>query len=286
MRKKTLAVTAVIVCIMAALIIGIIFTAPEEEGADISDTMQDAVLHENDKVDFLGLRVNPGFISALIVSGVLIIFAICVRVFAIPRFKLKPGKFQLFIETVVSFFDNIAATNSPHRNNFLGAYIFAAGVYIFVGTLFELIGLQWMSLAGESVTLGAPLADINAAIALGFLSYFVIMSGGIAANGLRGVGRTLKDFSLPISMSFRLFGALLSGMLVTELVYHYIALSFVIPVLVAVLFTLLHALIQTYVLVMLTSLFYGEVSEPRVVKDKKSKKAAVRAEVRPTTEVH
>ena len=88
-----------------------------------------------------------------------------------------------------------------------------------------------------------------------------------------GVGKTLKDFSLPISMSFRLFGALLSGALVTELVYSFHSLSYGIPVLVGVLFTLLHALIQTYVLTMLTSLFYGEVSEPviRVPKQKKKK---------------
>ena len=82
-----------------------------------------------------------------------------------------------------------------------------------------------------------------------------------AGNGLKGVGSTLKEFSLPISMSFRLFGALLSGLLVTELVYYYVQLSYVLPVLVGVLFTLLHALIQAYVLTMLTALFYGEVSE-------------------------
>ncbi len=93
------------------------------------------------------------------------------------------------------------------------------------------------------------------------MSYLVILSGGIIGNGLKGVGATLKDFSLPISMSFRLFGALLSGLLVTELVYYYLTLSFLLPVVVAVLFTLLHALIQTYVLTMLTSVFYGEVSE-------------------------
>jgi F-type H+-transporting ATPase subunit a len=63
-------------------------------------------------------------------------------------------------------------------------------------------------------------------------------------------------------MSFRLFGAMLSGALVTELVYHYIALSFVLPVIVGVLFTLLHAVIQAYVLTTLTSIFYGEVTEP------------------------
>ena len=94
------------------------------------------------------------------------------------------------------------------------------------------------------------------------------MSGGIAGNGVKGIGLTLKDFSLPVSMSFRLFGALLSGLLVTELVYYYIHLSFVLPVAVGVMFTLLHALIQTYVLTMLTALFYGEVTEPAKRKTK------------------
>ncbi|MFR0871808.1 MAG: hypothetical protein ACLSG5_10680 [Oscillospiraceae bacterium] len=76
---------------------------------------------------------------------------------------------------------------------------------------------------------------------LGCLSYLVILSGGIAGAKIKGVGRTLEEFSLPISMSFRLFGALLSGLLVTELVYYNISLSFVLPVFVGIMFTLLRA---------------------------------------------
>ena len=68
-------------------------------------------------------------------------------------------------------------------------------MYIFFGTLFELFGLQAVTTHGLSISLPAPLSDINAAIALGCLSYLVILSGGIVANGLRGVGKTLKDFS-------------------------------------------------------------------------------------------
>ena len=162
----------------------------------------------------------------------------------------------------MALFDNLAKTNSPHRNRFLGAYIFTAGVYIFVGTVIELFGLQAVTTNGMSMALPAPLADINGAIMMGCLSYLVILSGGIAGNKLKGVGKTLKEFSLPISMSFRLFGALLSGALVTEMVYHYIHLSYGLPIIVGVLFTLLHAVIQAYVLTMLTALFYGEVSEP------------------------
>ena len=258
----------------AALVflVGAICTGGGGKHESIQETMRDAVLHTSARIHFFGLDVNPGLLSAFTVTGVLILFALLVRLLAIPRFRYVPGRFQLLLEQAVGLFDGLARSNSPHRCGFLGAYVFAAGTYIFVGTLFELLGVQAVTTAGASVSLPAPLSDINGAIALGCLSYCVILSGGIAGNGLRGVGRALKDFSLPISMSFRMFGALLSGALVTELVYYYIHLSFVLPVVVGVLFTLLHALIQAYVLTMLTALFYGEVSEPSQKKEKPAKK--------------
>lgn len=248
----------------AALLIGsIVVKPPGNNHESIGELMRDAVLHETNRISLLGLKdVNPGLISAFCVTAVLFVICLFVRIFVIPKFKLVPGRFQLLLETLVGFFDGLATSNSPHRNKFLGAYIFTAGVYIFVGTVFELFGFQAVTTHGTSMALPAPLADINGAIMIGCLSYLVIMSGGIAENRLRGVGLTLKEFSLPISMSFRLFGALLSGALVTELVYHYIHLSYGLPVVVGVLFTLLHAVIQAYVLTMLTALFYGEVSEP------------------------
>lgn len=280
-KKQTILFLSIVLAVCALLIIGIVLTdGLYERTGTIQDTMQDAVLHENDKISLFGLPVNPGLISAYIVTAVILLFAAIVRIFVIPRFKTVPGKFQLVLEEAVGMFDNMAKGSSPHRNNFLGAYIFAAAAYIFIGTLFELIGVPWQSAAGESVTLPAPLSDINGAIALGCLSYLVILAGGIASNRMRGLGRTLKEFSLPISMSFRLFGALLSGLLVSELVYSYLSLSFVLPVIVGVLFTVLHALVQAYVLATLTSLIYGEVCEPYVKKPKKSKEKATKHEVK------
>lgn len=262
-KKQKIVFFSVVLPVVALLIVGIILTdGLYERDATIQETMQDAILHEGDKIDLFGLSVNPGLISAYVVTAAILLFAAAVRIFAIPRFKRVPGKFQLALEQAVGMFEGMARGNSPHRYGFLGAYIFAAAAYIFFGTLFELVGIPWQTAAGESVTLPAPLSDINGAIALGCLSYLVILAGGIVSNRLRGVGRTLKEFSLPISMSFRLFGALLSGMLVTELVYYYIALSFVVPVIVGVLFTLMHAVIQAYVLSILTSMYYGEVTEP------------------------
>lgn len=233
------------------------------EKESIQEVMRDAVLHEGAKVSLFGIKdVNPGLISAFTVTGVITVFALIMRIFVIPKFKMIPGKLQLLLEQAVGLFDNLAKTNSPWRNSFLGAYIFTAGAYIFIGTVFELFGLQAITTVGGSIALPAPLSDINGAICMGCLSYLIILSGGIAGNGVKGIGKTLKEFSLPISMSFRIFGALLSGALVTELVYYYSNLSYVLPVIVGVLFTLLHALIQAYVLTLLTALFYGEVSEP------------------------
>jgi F-type H+-transporting ATPase subunit a len=267
--------------ILVLLLVGIIFTNKGGEHREtLQEVMRDAVLHEDNKMNFFGLAVNPSLVSAYITTAILLVLALIIRIFAVPRFKIVPGKFQALIEMWVGYFDNLAKTNSPHLNSILGAYVFAAGSYIFVGTIFELFGVQGFTTEGYPMAFPAPLADINGAIGMGVFSYLFIMSGGIIANKIKGVGLTLKEYSLPISMSFRLFGALLSGALVTELVYYSMCLSFVLPVIVGVLFTLIHAVVQAYVLTMLTSIYYGEVSEvhEKKPKEKKKKKSEVAAE--------
>ena len=217
----------VMIVLLAALLAAIFLTDPGGEKTEsIQAVMKDAVLHEDNQMAFLGMRVNPSVISDWVVTGLLLVVAALLRIFAIPHFKLVPGKLQSALEALVSFFRDMAKSYSPHRNGFLGVYIFSAGLYIAVGTLFELLGIQSVTTEGMSMSLPAPLSDINAAIA------------------------------------------------VSELVYYTISLSFVLPVLVGVLFTILHALIQTYVLTMLTANYYGEVSEPPKKKAKKEKKPA------------
>ena len=270
-HKKGLALWLAAILLLLA---GALLTGSPGRTETVQEAMRDAVLHDVNRISLLGWKaVNPGLISAFLVTAVLLLAAALIRLFVIPKFQYIPGKLQLLLEEAVGLFDGMAKGSSPHRYGFVRAYIFAAGAYIFVGTLFELLGLQAMTTLGHPITLPAPLSDVNAAIALGCLSYLVILSGGIAGNGVKGIGKSLKEFSLPISMSFRLFGALLSGLLVTELVYYFVSLSFVLPVIVGVLFTLLHAIIQTYVLTMLTSMYYGEVSEPAPPKPKRTRGA-------------
>ncbi len=273
LNKKLIVFLVVWIALIAGLTAAILiigFSGGEKE--TLREVMRDGVLHESNKVGLFGLEVNPGLISAFVVTGVILFLALLIRLIAVPRFKTVPGKFQALIEKGVDFFSDIARSNSPHRTGFVEAYVFSAGLYVFIGTVFELLGIQVITTKGRSVALPAPLADINGALAMGFLSFFVILGAGIVANGPKGGLRVMKDFSLPISMSFRLFGALLSGLLVTELVYYSVFTSFVVPVLVGVVFTLLHAVIQTYVLSTLVSIFYGEAVEPPAAKEKTSKK--------------
>ena len=276
MPKKTRAISIAVFAVLIILLLVGIILVPGHEKEPIREAMSDGVLHERSKISLFGLLdVNPGLISAFTVSGIIIVLAVIIRIFVIPRFTEIPGKLQLLLEQAVKLFSGLASSNSPHRNGFLGAYVFTAGVYVATSTVFELLGVQVIAENGSSATLPAPLADINGAIAMGFMSYGVILISGIIYGRAHGAINALKDFSLPISMSFRLFGALLSGALVTDLVYHYLPLSFVLPAIVAVLFTLLHAIIQTYVLTMLVSVFYGESTErhekkPKIKKQKQT----------------
>ena len=154
---------SLIVLILASiLIIGV----GGEKDESVKEVMRDGVLHESNKVNLFGLAVNPGLISAFTVTAVLLIAALLIRAIALPRFRKVPGKAQSALEWVVSFFYDMAGKNSPHKTAFVGAYIFGVGVYIFFGTLFELLGIQVLTTSGRSVSLPAPVSDINGAIAV------------------------------------------------------------------------------------------------------------------------
>lgn len=74
MKKKKIIAAVVIACVAALLIVGIVLTDPlYTSSEDISDVMQDAVLHEENAISLFGLEVNPSLISAITVTLVLLI---------------------------------------------------------------------------------------------------------------------------------------------------------------------------------------------------------------------
>ena len=135
-HKKVLALWLMAILLLLA---GALLTGSPGRSESVQEAMRDAVLHNVNQISLLGLKaVNPGLISAFTVTGILLLLAVCLRVFVIPRFQYTPGRLQLLLEEWVGLFDGMAKGSSPHRCGFLGLYIFSAGSYIFVGTLFEL----------------------------------------------------------------------------------------------------------------------------------------------------
>ena len=135
-KKRAIQLAIWLILISVFLVYALVTCSQTGKQETIQQVIREAVLHETDKIDILGLQVNPGVVSAFTVTVIILLLAGCIRIFAIPRFRMVPGKFQLLLEQLVGFFDRLAKSNSPHRNGFLGAYIFGAGVFFLFGGLF------------------------------------------------------------------------------------------------------------------------------------------------------
>jgi F-type H+-transporting ATPase subunit a len=232
------------------------------EKMTIGETLKEAMFPE--EVKFFGMSMDPTLVTAIIITVMLLILALLIRIFVISKFKAVPGKIQLFLESLVNGFNNIALDTASEEAGIVGPYIFTAAVYICIGTLAELVGLRPL------------MSSINTCVAVSFSTYIMILILGIKHKGVfGGIGNLMKNITLPVSMSFRLFGSILSGFLIMELVYYFIWLSFIVPAALSVMFTLFHAFIQSYIFAMLTAMFTGEALE---ISEKKEKKKEINKE--------
>lgn len=161
---------------------------------------------------------------------------------------------EIFVEGVESL---VKATMGPTRVGF-APFIGTLVLYLVCANLFGLLGFT------------PPTSDYNVTLALAMITTVLIHFFGIKSNG---IGSYLKGFfepipllfpinllgeiATPISLSFRLFGNILSGVIIMSLVYSALnSLSmfitpFVAPVLHAY-FDLFSGLIQTFIFAMLT----------------------------------
>ncbi len=196
-----------------------------------------------------GFIVHPSFVTALIVSAVLIAVAIILRLTVIRRLKDVPGKVQSILEFIIEFF---SANAEGKYGNVVGCYVTVAGVYIFFGTVSELVGLR-------------PIfADLGGALSLGVVSFVMVVALSFRAKGKRrfldykNPFRIVLDLIIPVGLTAHLFGAVISGYILCEIAYSSLATSFVLPAVVSLLTTVLHALIQAYLYGKLTSLYIEE----------------------------
>ena len=95
-HKKGLALWLAAILLLLA---GALLTGSPGRTETVQEAMRDAVLHDVNRISLPGFKaVNPGMISALLVTAVLLLAAALIRIFVIPKFRYMPGKFQMLLE--------------------------------------------------------------------------------------------------------------------------------------------------------------------------------------------
>lgn len=207
------------------------------------------------------LDVTNTLVTAYLATAILILLALIVRIFFIPRFEEKPRKLQMFLEMTVDgiqvFTDNRIG---KWASKSIAPYIFTVASFIILNGLLELFGLR------------AAMTDINSTIALALITFMLIQVYSLRKKGLKGRLQHYKpyylapikivtDLSVPVSLSCRLFGNILGGMIVMELIYSIAVARWIIPAFLSIYFTLFHTLIQAFIFITLSLAFMNEALE-------------------------
>jgi len=208
-------------------------------------------------VDLFGLEVwiTQTIFNTWLIMAALILFAAVARIL-LRRAKTVPSGFQNAMEAVVEAFDNIVRNAAGEKLMGLGNWYFMVFAFILVSNLSGMVGLR------------PPTADWATTFAFALSTFFLIQVMGIKHRR----GKYLKSFfepififfplnviselARPISMSFRLFGNVLAGLIITSLFYSLpVYLHFVLPVALHAVFDIFFGALQTYVFCALSMAF-------------------------------
>ena len=211
----------------------------------------------------LEIWITDTMISTWIIMGVLIAFAVVVRI-RIKKFKEVPTGFQNAVEAIVELFENYLHTTAGEKLMFLGCWFFSMFFFIIVSNLSGLIpGMR------------PPTADWSLTVAIALVTFGLIQAMGVRYRK----GRYIKSFfepmflffpinligelARPISISFRLFGNMLAGLIMMSLVYTLFpaVVTFVIPAFLHVYFDIFAGVLQTYIFITLSLSFIAGASE-------------------------
>ncbi len=215
------------------------------------------------RMDIFGFSVSSSVVMTWIVIAVFGILAILIRIFAIPRFQETPRGLQLLLETAVGAIDDLTKEKYGRKNDGLSSYFFAMAI-LFVGSaLVELVGFR------------PPTTDLSMTLSYALITFILVNVFGIYKKGIRGRAQAyikpnaiiapfklISDLAVPISLACRLFGNMLGGMIVVELIYFALgAFSVGVPALLGLYFNAFHPLIQFFIFINLSLTFIGEAVE-------------------------
>ena len=216
-----------------------------------------------ERVEVLGFSLSVTIIYTWVAMALLIIAAILIRLTVVNRFETLPRGAQNVIETIAEAVGKYTNAQAHGTGEFLCSYILSIASLMLMSAFLELFRLR------------PPTADITMTFALAFMTFIFINLYGIRRKG--GIGRlkslasptpvvfifrVISEIAIPISMACRLFGNMLGGMIVIDLLYMALGSNAVgIPSVAGLYFNVFHPMMQTFIFITLTLTFINEAIE-------------------------
>lgn len=171
-----------------------------------------------------------------------------------------PKTFQIVLETFVQTIDNLVGTVMGSNAKRFQNWILTIFMFILFSNLSGLFGLR------------PPTADYGVTLPLGISTFLLIHFNGIKAKKIHHLTDMMKptpiflpinligEIAIPISLSLRLFGNIMSGTILLGLIYGLLPVwvTIGIPSFVHVYCDIFSGAIQTYVFCMLTMVFIND----------------------------
>ncbi|MBU5595470.1 F0F1 ATP synthase subunit A [Amphibacillus sp. MSJ-3] len=200
--------------------------------------------------------ITETIFNTWLIMLILIAIAIIARI-KLQRFKEVPSGFQNVIEAIVETFDNFVSHTLGEKLSYIAPWFFMVFMFLLSSALISVFGVR------------APTADWPTTFALAFVSLILMFFMGFKhrkGDYLRNFFEPhfvffpmnlIGELSKPISLSFRLFGNMLSGTIILTL-YYALTPFFVqigIPALLHAFFDVVFGLLQTYIFVILSLMY-------------------------------
>lgn len=221
--------------------------------------------------------------SIIMMWLIMAIISILAYIFTRNLKKIPHGK-QNITEIIVDFINNLMKNNIGHHWRPFAPYfgtvflflIFANTVSIFSvlptgEQLFKITGLEFFEKIPE-FSFTPPTKDLNVTATLAIMTTLLVLFCGIGYKGLLG---WMKGFLKPspimlpfhvldygirsLALAFRLFGNILAGFIIMELIYIFV--SPILPAVFSIYFDLFDGLLQAYIFVFLSSIYISEAIE-------------------------
>ena len=209
--------------------------------------------------------ITQTIVNTWLIMICLIVFAITARIL-MRKFREIPIGFQNVVEALVELIDKFVASVASERLLELGPWFFMVVIFIFTSNISGIFGLR------------PPTADWATTIALSLCTFFLIHIMAFKYRKKEYLKSFLKpififlplniisELAKPVSLSFRLFGNMLSGLILMTIIYSMpVVLRFVIPVPLHVYFDLAIGTLQTYIFCMLSMSFIRNAALSGVV---------------------